>query len=416
MKKIRLILAAVMAMVVLWPSCTQIEETGKLEFGLELSDDSALKSTTGETNVSAALVTIMSESGEIIYDKERLPLYRFGDQYTTKSLELPMGKFQLQEFMLINSSGEVLWATPKEGSNLAHLVRKPLPVFFSISPEETTNLDIQVIRVKDYPPADFGYVNFDIGFVDRFCLKVFYSSRCMEEWPDGVMAPVHQPMLTIWARDRVVLKEPLETGLNHFAVPLLAEWYVVTATDCHGQVIYEENFPLDRLLEHRCRDNFEPLMIIRDPLPDIIITPEGLKEPTIRQGVFGNILLPVDDTLYTENGVVVSPGDPDIYPIIREIYFFPYYAIMDSASSLAPIDCYFPAETIHMEPVAIVRTNSDGIFQVPLREGDYLYLVKDGDRYYMDSFVSSEVPGYVKVYPGEVTKLTINVIDCSMWM
>ncbi len=415
MKKSIFILATVTAMVVLWPSCNQIEEKGVLEFGLELSENSTLKSAIGDYNVSAALVTIMSETGELIYDKEHLPIYKFGNQYTTKSLELPMGKFQLQEFMLIDSSGVVLWATPKEGSPLAHLVRKPLPVHFGISPEQTTNLDIQVIRVKDHPPADFGYVNFDIGFVDRFCLKVFYSSRCLEEWPEGVMAPFHQPILTIVARDRVVLHEPLQAGLNHFSVPMVAEWYEVTATDCHGQIIFAEKIPLEKLLEHRCRDNFEPLMIYRDPVPGIIITPEGLREPTISQGVFGSILLPVDDATYTPNGDVVSEVDPDIYPIIRDIYFYPY-SILDSVYTFAPVDCYFPADYIHMEPSAIVRTNSDGIFQAPLEEGDYLYLVKDGNHYFIDSFKSSQIPGFVKVYPGEVTELYINIYDCSMWM
>ena len=209
MKKSILMIGAVAAMMLIWPSCSQVEETGKLQFGLELSDDSTLKSVVNGYNVTAALVTIISETGKLIYDKEPLPIYRFGNEYTTKSLELPMGKFQLSEFMLIDSSGIVLWATPREGSDLAHLVRQPLPISFRISPEQTTNLNIQVIRVKDHPPADFGYVNFDIGFVERFCLKVFYSSRCMEEWPDGVLgpdgsdAPVFQPMLTIWASENI---------------------------------------------------------------------------------------------------------------------------------------------------------------------------------------------------------------------
>ena len=413
MKKSIIILATVAAMVSVWPSCTQTEETGEVKFGLELSDDSNLKSAVAEYNVTAALVTIISETGELIYDKEYLPIYRFGTIYTSKSLKLPMGEFQLTEFMLIDSTGEVLWATPKAGSRLAHLVRQPLPIHFIVSPDETTSLDVQVIRVKDYPPSDFGYVEFNIGFVDRFCLKVFYSSRCMEEWndsimgPDGSGAPVHQPMLTIWLGERMLIHEPLNAGLNRYSVPMVAEWYLITATDCHGQVIYEMKFPLKELLEHRCAENFAPLMIYRDPIPGIIITPEGLKEPTIKQGVFGSITLPVDHALQTENY--------DVYPVIRDIYFYPY-TLMDSVRTFAPIDCYFPAEYLPMEPVAIVRSNSDGYFQVPLDEGEYLYLVKEGDRYYMDAYISSHLPGFVKVYPLEVTKLLIHVIDCSMWM
>jgi len=411
----------VATMVFAWPSCTQMEETGELQFGLELSDDPALKSVLVDYDVTAALVTIMGENGERIYDKEYLPIYKFGTEYTTKSLKLPLGEFLLTEFMLIDSSGVVLWATPTAGSPLAHLVRNPLPITFGIRSEATTNLDIQVIRVKDHPPSDFGYVNFDIGFVDRFCLKVFYSSRCMEEWPDGmmgsdgVMAPVHQPRLTIWSGERMLLNEPLNAGLNRYTIPIVSDWYRLTATDCHGMVIYEARLPVKELLEHRCLDNFEPLMIYRDPIPGLIITPEGLKEPTIQQGVFGSITLPVDfpvgfpvnDSLYTDNY--------DVYPVIRDVYFYPY-SVMDSILTFAPMDCYFPAEQLSMDPLAIVRSNSEGYFQVPLRAGEFLYLVKEGDRYYMDAYVSSHPPGFVKVYPEKVTKLLIHVVDCSMWM
>jgi len=401
-------------MGMLWPSCTQIEETGEIQFGLELSEDSALKSGSGDGDyaISAALVTIMSETGELIYDKEELPVYKFGNGYTTKSLKIPMGEFELQEFMLIDLAGEVRWATPKKGSRLAHLVRHPLPLPFVINPDETTNLDIQVVRVNDHPPADFGYVNFAIGFVDRFCVKVFYSSRCMEEWPDGIMAPVHQPLLTIWAGDQMLLREPLQGGLNHFAVPFVSEWYLVTATDCHGNVIYEEKMTLDGLLEHRCGDQFEPLLIYRDS-PDILITPEGLKEPTIRQGVFGTIYLPVD-YIPVDDTLIVADNS-SVYPVIRDVYFYPY-SVTDSIQTFAPMGCYFPADALRMDPLAIVRSNSDGIFQVPLEEGDYLYLVKQGNQYYRGSYETSEMPGFVKVYPGEVSWLYIHVLDCSMWM
>lgn len=413
MKKPISILVAVAALLCMWTSCTQNEETGSLQFGLEWSDDSELKSAVADYHVTAALITITGENGEVIYDKEYLPIYQFGDAYTTRSLELPLGGYLLTEFMLVDSSGVVIWATPKAGSPLAHLVNQPLPIPFFISAQQTTSLAVEVIRVRDYPPADFGYVNFHIGFVDRFCLKVFYSTRCMELWndsimgPDGSTAPIYQPMLTIWSEDRMLVHAPLMAGLNHYDVPVVDSWYKIIATDCQGQMVYENIFPLRELLEHRCADIFPPLLIYRDPVPGIIITPEDLTEPTIKQGVFGSISVPVDDTLYTPNG--------DFFPLFRDIYFFPY-SVMDSIYTFAPVDCYFPPELLPMPPVAIVRTNSSGYFQVPLPVGEYLYLVKEEDRFYVDAFISSHRPGYVKVYPEEVTHLMIHIIDCSMWM
>jgi hypothetical protein len=318
----------------------------------------------------------------------------------------------LTEFMLLNSDGMVMWATPKVGSPLAHLVRNPLPVHFAISSEQTTSLDVQVIRVGNYNPDDFGYVNFNIGFVDAFCLKVAYSSRCIDEWPDdvlgpdGTVAPIHQSMITVYVGDRMILHEPMQQGLNRYRLPMVNSGYLITASDCRGRTFYEEKFQLDQLLEHGCDPNLRPLLIQHPSGPGIIITPEGLYEPTIRQGVFGSIVLPVDD--YMVN------GQPDIWPVVRDIYFYPW-AVMDSIYTFAPIDCYFPAELIHMEPTAIVRTNSEGYFQVPLEAGEYLYLVKTENGYYVDSALSSQRPGFVMVYPWEVSVLWINILDCSMW-
>ncbi len=388
-------------------SCNRVDESGALRFGLDLQEDNILKSLPEGTRITAALVTITDASGQVIYDKESVALYRFGDSYTTSSMKLPVGQFQLKEFMLIDSIGTVLWATPMAGSELAHLVRQPLPIPFGIGPEETTNLDIQVIRTWDHLPSDFGYVNFDIGFVERFCLSVFYSTRCLEDWPEGMMAPVHQPMLTIRANERMLLQEPLMAGLNRFRVPMGPVWFLISATDCHGQVIFEEKYSLDELLTHGCKDNSEPLQIYRDPIPGLIITPEGLREPTIRQGVFGSVSIPVYDSLNT--------GNSDFHPVVRDIYFYPY-AVMDSIQTFAPMDCYFPADALGMGPLAVVRSNSEGFFQVPLEAGDYLCLVRVGDRYYMDSFVSSHPPGFVTVLPGQVTYRVIHVVDCSMWM
>lgn len=425
-------LAAVwLAMVLIWPACNQVEEEGSIQFGLELSEEEALKSAAFDQSavsdqsetadlsqvldlrITAALVTIKDKNGKLIYDKEYLQVFKFGEQFTTRSLKVPVGSFQLTEFMLIDSSGTVLWATPVAGSKLAHLVRNPLPFRFDVSMDETTPIAIQVVRVGNRPPADFGYVNFHIGFVDRFCLQVFYSSRCMEEWndsilgPDGRGAPVHQPRLKIFAGDRVVVDEPLNQGLNRYMVPLVDRWYTLTATDCHGDMVYMEKFPAMDLLEHRCGDQYKPLVIYRDS-PDVIVTPEGLMEPTIKQGIFGMISVPVDDSTDFERY--------DTAPVVRDLYVFPY-AVLDSIYTFAPINCYIHQDMIGVDPVAIVRSNSSGFFELPLKVGEYLYVLKEGDQFFIpDAQLSSRRGGYVMVYPEELTKLLIHVIDCSMWM
>ena len=398
--------------MMLFSSCNQVEETGILKFGLEMTDDSQLKAAYTDPSVVAALVTIQGQNGQLIYDKEPLELLRFGDQYVTTSLTVPVGEFMLTEFMLVDAAGVVVWATPKEGSRLAHLVRTPLPQYFGIQPGETTSLDIQVIRVSNYSPGDFGYAEFRIGFVERFCLKVYFEGCGPMPWndsilgPDGSGMPWYEPRLIIEAGNRVVLDEPLQPGISEYQVPVVQGMYHLSATNCLAEPFYKQSFSLEELLKFSCNPDCPALVIYADS--GIIITPEGLREPTIRQGVFGYLSMPVD-----ENGVTC---DPFIWSPIKDIYFFPY-TVMDTIYTFAPIDCYFPADLISTHPLAIVRTNSEGYFQVPLEVGKYLYLVRlDDGRYYYDAFISSHLPAFVEVFPEEVTKLVIYIFDCSMWM
>jgi hypothetical protein len=413
MKKSYWILLAMAVILATGNSCTREEPEGALQLGIQLTGEDVLKSGLAVKDVTAALVTVADADGYLVCDKEYLPIYAFGDTYTTRTLKLPVGNFRLEQFMLVDSLNQVLWATPRTGSALAHLVSGPLPVPFGIRSDQTTTLHMEVVHTGEYQPSDFGYASFEIRFVERFCLSIYYSTRCLEEWndsilgPDGSGAPVYLPMLSIWNGNRMVLHEPLNPGLNRYQVPLLDDIYALEATDCHGQTVFQEKLSLRQLLQHLCEDNYPPLMISRDTFPDILVTPEGLTEPSIKQGVFGQISVEVDSMVISYNMSQVS--------LVRDIYYYPYN-VMDSIMSFAPIDCYFPIQLIQEEPLAVVRSNSEGVYQVPLEAGEYLYLVKEGDRYYWEVFVSSHPPGHVEVFVDNITERNIYIVDCSMWM
>ena len=400
MKRFVLIFGVLTVFAVFWNSCSDKEQTGTLQFDLTFSEDSQLKSSLADPNVDAALVSITSETGEVIHSKEPVQLFMFGNRYVTRSLTLPVGRYRLTEFMLVDSSGVVLWATPVDGSPLAPLVTRPLPVRFGISLEQTTSVEMEVIPVNGRDPADFGYVQFPIGFVDHFCLRVLLPNGSGIE---------DEAMLTVLAGNRQVLKETLTPGMNHFTLPLVDDLYTLSATDLVGRQFYSRRFPLRDLIKHRCGDSINPpLVIYQNQDTGIIVTPEGLTEPMIEEGVFGMVTVPVEDTTITE--------EYDFRPVVRDLYFYPY-SVMDSLwQTFAPIGCHFPVEMLNTLPEAIVRSNSGGYFQAPLAPGDYLYLVKTENGFYYDAWVSSHLPGKVTVFPGEVTRLMIHIIDCSMWM
>jgi len=250
MKKHPFQLTALFTGLIILFSCSQAEEKGQLTFGLDLVEETLQKAAASETYLTTALVSIMSEEGTLVYDKEPVELIRFGDGLITRSLRLPVGGFTLTEFMITDASGEVLWATPMEGSSLAGLVRNPLPQYFKIHPNESTSVNIQVIRVGNHPPEDFGYAEFNIDFVERFCLKVHYTQVC--PWyefdsivgPDGVMIPYYQSRLMVYTNDQLVLEEAMYPGINHYQLPLIRGSYLVMAIGCDGNSIFKEYFSL----------------------------------------------------------------------------------------------------------------------------------------------------------------------------
>ena len=410
MKRLTILTLLPAVILLLWQACTPAEENGTLQLGMDFTQDSELKSALMESELTTALITIKGPGGEMVFEKEPLELFRFGSSYTTRSLRIPVGNYRLTEFMLMDATGNIVWATPVEGSPLSQLVRHPLPMYFMISHEETTTLDIQVVRVGDHHPSDFGYVNFDIGFVERFCLKVLNEHVCAYPdtlYNDSILSiPVFRPWLTIHADGMMVLNEPLDPGLNEYRLPMIRGDYYLMATDCMGNVFYEMHLPLAGLLEHRCGPDFPPLVIDQGPVTEIIITPEGLHEPDIWQGVFGNITIPADDSTEAENY--------GVEPVIRDVYFYPLW-VLDSLVTFSPRYCYIEPSMVPAGPAAIVRSNSDGYFQVPLEPGTYMYMVREKDRFYIDVWISSHLPGQVTVFPNEVTKLMIHILDCSMW-
>ncbi|MCP4314193.1 MAG: hypothetical protein GY790_23315 [Bacteroidetes bacterium] len=413
MKINRYLITAIVCALVTLSACNQEEESGRLSMGFELTEEGLLKAAATMDHLSTALITIMGEDGSLVYDKEPLELIRFGTGLVTRSLTLPVGGYKLTGFMLTDTSGTVLWATPKEGSKLAGLVRKPLPHSFRIGPQETTSVDIQVVRVRERPPADFGYAEFNIHFVEGLCLKVNYATRMPDcgidslMGPDGSTIPYYQSRLLVFAGDRKVLDKPMIPGVNRYKLPLVSKWYLVMATACDGTTIFKQDFHIDELRKYGCSPDSPGLVIHRSQDSGVIITPEGLNEPSISQGVFGRITASPDEAWADSVNAMI--------PLVRDICIFPGY-LLDSFYTFAPMGCHIGFDMISEEPKVVVRSNSDGFFQAKLREGEYLYLVKEEQGYYLDAFMSSRKPGYIEVFPEELTKLMIHWVDCSKWL
>lgn len=158
---------------------------GTIEFGLNIiSDENIKKELSDFTNISAALVTIENESGDIIYELKKIKFYKFDQTFITEPLSLLTGNYKLTAFFLIDDTGTILYASPIEGSPKAYLVDTPLPIEFNIEKDKVTKLVPEVLTTEDCVPEDFGYSSFsfdNVGIFD-FLITIFRYDETIQNF------------------------------------------------------------------------------------------------------------------------------------------------------------------------------------------------------------------------------------------
>jgi IPT/TIG domain len=155
-------------------SCKTEESVTPVDSQVKFSlASSALKSNTGGRGAAAVepkslLITVLDPSGNTVINRKEITLYKLGDQYLSSPVTLNAidGAYKLSEFLVLGVDNQVAYLTPREGSNLAHLVRDPLDIAFTVNPDEVIEVGPQVIDANiSSNPADFGYAQFSFTTV-----------------------------------------------------------------------------------------------------------------------------------------------------------------------------------------------------------------------------------------------------------
>lgn len=157
---------------------------------------------------SSILITIMSKTNnELIYNLKKLPLYELGEGYITEKLELFVGQYEVLEFAVLNEEEEVIFLTPKEGSEFASLVETPLPKSFIVNASEVSEVTLEVIRADLGEPADYGYAvfNFDvINTLEKGLIAHYkFDNNLKDSGPYQIdLSPVEGNPQIMYSRDR----------------------------------------------------------------------------------------------------------------------------------------------------------------------------------------------------------------------
>lgn len=200
---------------------------GTVEFSINVPDEiSQSKSdTSGNTAVFSyqILISVEDLSGNPVYTDDLFPIYSFGTGFVSENVEFEAGEYMLTKFMVINPSGEVIFASPLEGSPLAYLANRPLPFNFTIFPELVTRVLPEVLAVDGQTPDNFGYASFGVQIIKPL---QFYTI-CILDNPLS-MAPSPQlttAKLTVYNPDGWHYTFKLEAAINHLVIRGGSETY-----------------------------------------------------------------------------------------------------------------------------------------------------------------------------------------------
>jgi hypothetical protein len=194
---------------------------GKAEFSLTLPDD-LTKSSPGTVQDSGIIsyhimVSVEDLEGNPVLTDFLIPVYAFGSGFTSENIELDAGDYHLTKFLVINPSGEVIYASPLEGSPLAYLVNDPLPLLFRIFPAEITRVIPEVLLVGDQLPGQFGYASFGIQIIKPL---TFWAMCVFDPGNPLIMAPIQitTAKLTVYAGNNWHYSFDLKAGINRLVI------------------------------------------------------------------------------------------------------------------------------------------------------------------------------------------------------
>jgi hypothetical protein len=191
------------------------------------------------------MISVEDMNGHAVFTDKMIPLYTFGTGFVSEKLEIKTGEFKLTKFMVINPSGEVVYASPVAGSPLAYLTNRPLPLNFNIIPDKVTTVVPEVLAVGNQSPEQFGYVNFGVQVIKPL---EFYTI-CFLDNPI-LMAPtqITTAKLTVSNNSGWKYTFMLQAAVNHLIIRGGSEVYTFLL-EKEGYVSQTLQFKASQLIE-----------------------------------------------------------------------------------------------------------------------------------------------------------------------
>lgn len=152
----------------------QVSQPGRVTFSFK----GPAAGTTGgrikdQTTPAFVSYTLKKADGSVVSNK--IELYEFNGSFVTQPQQTDAGHYQLEQFLILGTNNNVIYAAPVAGSEMADLVEHPLPLAFDITADEVAQVVPEVLAVNDHTPKDFGYLTFGFMVVEKLTFNITAS-------------------------------------------------------------------------------------------------------------------------------------------------------------------------------------------------------------------------------------------------
>jgi hypothetical protein len=240
---------------------------GELVFGFSdvTQKDGAVIINKNLDNATYVLISVKDANGEMVYELEILPLFKFGDNFITRPISLLVGNYELTQFLVTDDKYNVLYVAPIEGSDNAYLVENPLPISFNIAMDNVTKVLPEVVSIDGYLPEDFGYTTFSFNLVEtfRFLIGVFIYNYEIDNFE------LTNAYLEVSAEDNVLYSKELLAITNQVAIRDGYDNYTLVVSK-DGYKTYTETFTNDQIKLHFNSEDLGPLVVTLEKYNQIV--------------------------------------------------------------------------------------------------------------------------------------------------
>lgn len=270
------------------------------------------------SDARAIVISIKNSSGETVLSMERIDVYKLpgsggSQKFVSKPVSLKPGDYELTDFLVVDENNNVIYVTPKEGSDNSHLVYDPLPIQFSVTANSINEFSVQVVDATTEPVESYGYTTFALYEVNtlKFRIQPFiveYELSAYEYTPHLALTEAHIEVRRSFSTD-IIFEGTISPGNNLVEIPVGYGKYDVKITKEFYEP-YEKTFTSEELIAMQ-GDPIEVMLENQAEFIPILSTEETVVSLLIPPGDHSKLLYTTSNGLYkVDISDLHNPGDP----------------------------------------------------------------------------------------------------------